>query len=239
MGKDKAHMVFTDPPWNVNYGADMDHPSWKPRTIMNDSMSTDDFKEFMNSSFKVMNLFSLSGCMTYAVMSAQEWGNMMLTLKENDYHWSSTIIWSKDSLVLNRKDFHTQYEPIWYGWKDGAPRLHPLTDRKQSDVWQIPRPKVSELHPNTKPVDLVIRAIKNSSNMKDIVLDLFGGSGATLIACEETDRKCRMMELDPKYADVIVKRIIGKIGSENDVYVERDGQQYTYSELKIQKETEL
>ena len=232
MGEDKADFVFTDPPWNVNYGAQENHPSWKPRTIMNDSMSTEDFKEFMNSTFKVMNIFSKEGCMTYVVMSAQEWGNMMLTLYQNDYHWSSTIIWNKDSLVLSRKDYHTKYEPIWYGWKDGQARLHPLDDRKQCDVWDCPRPKVSELHPTTKPVELVVRAIKNSSNMKDIVLDLFGGSGTTLIACEESDRKCRMMELDPKYIDVIVMRYIDKVGSDADVFILRDGQQYKYSDLK-------
>lgn len=232
MGNDKADFVFTDPPWNVNYGAQENHPSWKPRTIMNDSMSTEDFKEFMSSTFKIMNTFSKEGCMTYVVMSAQEWGNMMLTLYQNEYHWSSTIIWNKDSLVLSRKDYHTKYEPIWYGWKDGQARLHPLDDRKQCDVWDIPRPKVSELHPTTKPVELVVRAIKNSSNMKDIVLDLFGGSGTTLIACEDTDRKCRMMELDPKYVDVIVKRYIDKVGSDNDVFVIRNGQQYKYSIIK-------
>ena len=232
MQEDKADMVFTDPPWNVNYGADMDHPSWKPRTIMNDAMPTEDFKEFMNSTFKVMNKFSKTGAMTYVVMSAQEWGNMMLTLKDNEYHWSSTVIWNKDSLVLSRKDYHTKYEPIWYGWKDGQARLHPLDDRKQCDVWDCPRPKVSELHPNTKPVDLVVRAIKNSSNMKDIVLDLFGGSGTTIIACEESERKCRMLELDAKYVDVIVRRYINKVGSDADVFVLRDGEKIRYSDLK-------
>jgi DNA modification methylase len=223
MQDEQADMVFTDPPWNVNYGA-TDHPSWKQRTIMNDAMSTEDFKEFMNSTFKVMNQFSKPGCMTYVVMSAQEWGNMMLTLALNDYHWSSTIIWNKDSLVLSRKDYHTKYEPIWYGWKDGEARLHPLDDRKQSDVWDITRPKVSEMHPTTKPLELVVRAIKNSSNMKNIVLDLFGGSGTTLIACVDTERYCRMMELDPKYVDVIVKRYIDKVGSDADVIVLRGNQ---------------
>ncbi|HEY5584279.1 MAG TPA: site-specific DNA-methyltransferase, partial [Ruminiclostridium sp.] len=164
-------------------------------------------------------------------MSAQEWGNMMLTLTLNDYHWSSTVIWNKDSLVLSRKNYHTKYEPIWYGWKVGQARLHPLDDRKQTDVWDCPRPKVSELHPTTKPVDLVLRAIKNSSNMKDIILDLFGGSGTTLIACEESERKCRMMELDCKYIDVIVKRYIDKVGSDADVFLIRDGEKIRYIDL--------
>jgi len=238
MGEDRAHMVFTDPPWNVNYGAveEGNAQGYKPRTILNDFMETEDFKEFMNSTFKVMNQFSLKGCMTYVVMSAQEWGNMMLTMKENDYHWSSTIIWVKDSLVLSRKDYHTQYEGIGYFWSSGAPRLHPLEDRKQSDVWMIPRPKISELHPTCKPVELVVRAIKNSSNMKDIVLDLFGGSGTTLIACEETDRQCRMMELDPKYVDVIVKRYIDKVCSDEAVYLIRDGEKIPYLEVEKPQE---
>lgn len=130
---------------------------------------------------------------------------MMLTLSQNDYHWSSTIIWNKDSLVLSRKDYHTKYEPIWYGWKEGT-RLHPLEDRKQSDVWDIPRPKKSELHPTMKPVELVARAIENSSRVGDIVLDLFGGSGTTLMAAEQTGRCARLNELDPKYVDVIIAR---------------------------------
>ena len=202
----KARMVFTDPPWNVNYGAEENHPSYKPRKILNDSMSTDDFKDFMGNTFRCMNAASEAGCMTYVVMSAQEWGNMMLTLFENDYHWSSTIIWNKDQLVMSRKDYHTKYEPIWYGWKNGEARLHPLEDRKQCDVWDFDRPKRSDEHPTMKPVELVARAVKNSSSIGDPVLDLFGGSGTTLIACEQTGRKCYMMELDPHYVDVIIKR---------------------------------
>ena len=207
MGADKADMVFTDPPWNVNYGdVKGDNPQgYKPRTILNDFMGTEEFKNFMYSAFQCMNAVSKDGCMTYVVMSAQEWGNMMLTLSQNDYHWSSTIIWNKDSLVLSRKDYHTKYEPIWYGWKEGT-RLHPLEDRKQSDVWDIPRPKKSELHPTMKPVELVARAIENSSRVGDIVLDLFGGSGTTLMAAEQTGRCARLNELDPKYVDVIIAR---------------------------------
>lgn len=169
-------------------------------------MSTEDFKEFMYNSFKAMNNASKAGCMTYVVMSAQEWGNMMLTLAENDYHWSSTIIWNKDQLVLSRKDYHTKYEPIWYGWKAGESRLCPLEDRKQCDVWDFERPKRSDEHPTMKPVPLVARAITNSSKKGNNVLDLFGGSGTTLIACEQTGRKCFMSELDPKYCDVIIQR---------------------------------
>ena len=206
--KESMDMVFTDPPWNVNYrNVEQDNPmGYKTRTIINDYMETDEFKDFMNKVFKNMANASKEGCVTYVVMSAQEWGNLMLTLKENGYHWSSTIIWKKDRLVLSRKDYHTQYEPIFYGWKEGAPRLHPLKDRKQSDVWDIERPHVSEEHPTMKPIELVSRAILNSSNMGDKILDLFGGSGSTLIACEQTNRINYSMELDPNYCQVIINR---------------------------------
>ena len=122
MNGDKADMAFTDPPWNVNYGAikEGNPQGYKPRTILNDFMGTEDFKEFMFKAFSCLNFAQKEGAMTYVVMSAQEWGNMMLTLAQNDYHWSSTIIWNKDSLVLSRKDYHTKYEPIWYGWKEGT-----------------------------------------------------------------------------------------------------------------------
>ena len=202
-----AHMIWTDPPWNVDYGSSK-NPRWKngaDRQIMNDNMSRDNFREFLLSAFKNMKSVLVPGAMVYAVMCAQEWGLMMSVMDELKYHWSSTIIWEKDSMVLSRKDYHTQYEPIWYGWAEGS-RRHPLKDRKQSDVWNIPRPKRSDEHPIMKPVELVARAIQNSSRAADIVIDLFGGSGTTIIACEQTDRVCYTMELDPKYCDVIVKR---------------------------------
>lgn len=228
---DKADLVFTDPPWNVNYGGvKEDNPQgYKPRTILNDFMGTEDFKKFMFDAFSRMAEFSKKGCPTYVVMSAQEWGNMMLTLAQNNYHWSSTVIWNKDSLVLSRKDYHTKYEPIWYGWLEGAPRLHPLEDRKQCDVWDIPRPKKSELHPTTKPVEVPGRAIINSSEKGDVVLDLFGGSGSTMMACDQLERKNRSLELDPRYVDVIVKRYIN-LGKE-DVILIRDGKEISYSEI--------
>ena len=206
MHGESARMVFTDPPWNVAYGEQKNHPTWKARTILNDKMSTDAFHSFMDGFFGCMSSSCEKGAPTYVVMSAQEWGNLMLSLADAGYHWSSTIIWAKDRLVLSRKDYHTQYEPIWYGWLDGAPRLCEVEDRKQSDLWEIPRPSRSEEHPTMKPVELVARAIGNSSRGGDVVLDLFGGSGTTLVAAEKTGRSCRMMELDPKYCDVIRKR---------------------------------
>ena len=116
------------------------------------------------------------------------------------------MIWVKDQFCLSRKDYHTRYEPIWYGWESSEARRHPLDDRTQDDVWEFDRPRVSVEHPMMKPVALVCRALSNSSNRGDIVVDLFGGSGTTLIACEQTQRRCRMMELDPRYCDVIIAR---------------------------------
>ena len=138
----------------------------------------------------------------------------MPVMSECGFHWSSTIIWAKDQFVLSRKDYHTQYEPIWYGWEGSKPRLHPVDDRTQSDLWEIERPKRSDEHPTMKPVKLVARAIVNSSREGDTVLDLFGGSGSTLIACEQTGRKCRTMELDPGYCDVIIDRWESLTGEE-------------------------
>jgi DNA modification methylase len=230
MDGEKAHIVFTDPPWNVNYGA-VDKGNamgYKPRTIMNDFMGTDDFRNFMHQAFKNMCVNSLEGCMTYVVMSAQEWGNCMLTLAQNDYHWSSTIIWNKDRLVLSRKDYHTKYEPIWYGWKEGQARLCPLEDRKQTDVWDIERPSKSDEHPTMKPIELVAKALLNSSYNNDIVLDLFGGSGTTLLAAEQTERIAYMMELDPKYCDVIIRRYLRFTEEEDSVFLVRNGEKIPY-----------
>ena len=214
MNGHKADMVFTDPPWNVNYGDTQkdNAQGYKPRTIMNDNMG-DDFIPFLMDVFAMTSAYSKGGSPTYVVMSAQEWGGMMKVMRDNGYHWSSTIIWKKDRLVMSRKDYHTQYEPIWYGWKDGT-RLKPVEDRKQSDVWEVKRPSDSPLHPTTKPVELVERAIINSSKNEDIILEQFCGSGSTLIASQKTGRVCYGMELDPKYVDVIVQRYVDYTGNE-------------------------
>jgi DNA modification methylase len=144
--------------------------------------------------------------MLYLAMSAQEWPTIHGALTAAGFHWSSTIIWAKDSLVLSRKDYHTQYEPIWYGWNGEGPRLHPLEDRQQSDLWQIPRPKRSEEHPTMKPVELVERSITNSSTSGELVFEPFSGSGTTILACEKSGRRCRAIELEPKYVQVAIER---------------------------------
>lgn len=231
MAGNKVKIAFTDPPWNVDYGADSKHPSWKPRQILNDKMTSKQFAEFLYKAFTCQKEVSEAGCMTYIVMSGQEWGNLMNVMTDAGYHWSSTIIWKKDTLVLSRKDYHTQFEPIWYGWSEGS-RLCPLSDRKQSDVWDIPRPKRSEEHPTMKPVVLVAKALMNSSHMGDVVLDLFGGSGTTLIAAEQTDRLCNMMELDPKYCDVIVKRFIESTQNTAGVFLLRGAEKIPFEEAQ-------
>lgn len=208
MGDEKAHIIWTDPPWNVNYGAvdEGNQQGYKVRTIMNDHMGEGEWDEFVGAFCKTMFDYSLDGAPIYLVMSAQEWPVIDRNLREVGFHWSSTVIWAKDRLVLSRKDYHTQYEPIWYGWNADAPRLVGVEDRKQSDLWEIERPSRSELHPTMKPIELVQRSLVNSSKPGNIVLDPFGGSGSTLIAAEQTNRKCRMVELDPQYCDVILER---------------------------------
>jgi DNA modification methylase len=208
MDGQRADMIFTDPPWNVNYGAvdKGNAQGYKPRTILNDHMSEEKWDDFITSVCGSLFAASKAGCPIYVVMSAQEWPVVDKCLRQAGFHWSSTIIWAKDRLVLSRKDYHTQYEPIWYGWNESAARLVEVADRKQSDLWQVDRPSKSDLHPTTKPVELVERALQNSSEARANVLDLFGGSGSTLIACEKSGRINFSMELDPKYCDVIVKR---------------------------------
>jgi len=206
MNGEKADMIFTDPPWNVNYGDDTAGGKYKDRKILNDHLKEDEWAEFVMGFCTSLKIASKGGCMIYLVMSAQEWAIVDKTLRDHGFHWSSTIIWAKDSLVISRKDYHTQYEPIWYGWNADESRLSPLLDRKQSDVWEVTRPKISKLHPTTKPIELIERAIKNSTQRTNLVIDLFLGSGSTLIAAEKTGRRCFGMELDPKYADVIIER---------------------------------
>jgi len=206
MNKEQADLIFTDPPWNVNYGGQTGKTPWKQRTIMNDHMEDDKWDEFVSGFCASFAIASKPGAPIYVVMSAQEWPSLQTNLINAGFHWSSTIIWVKDRLVISRKDYHTQYEPIWYGWNEKAARLMTVEDRKQSDVWEVDRPHVSDLHPTTKPIELIARALNNSSRAGNLVLDLFGGSGSTMIACEQTGRRNYSMELDPKYCDVIVKR---------------------------------
>lgn len=199
-----ARLIWSDPPWNVNYGGS-EHPSYGDRTMNNDNLG-EKFVQFVKLFVTQMRTFCEEGAPIYVVMGAQEWPVIDGELRRIGFHWSSTIIWVKDQLVMSRKDYHGQYEPMWYGWDNRAPRLCEIPDRKQSDTWFIDRPRKSEDHPTTKPIELVERSLLNSSKPGDIVLDLFSGSGTTLAACERTGRVCYAMDNDPKYIAVGLER---------------------------------
>lgn len=173
--------------------------------MKNDNLG-DKFPDFIRAAVKSIWDACEPGALVYLVMSAQEWPVIDKSLRDKGFHWSSTIIWAKDQLVLSRKDYHTQYEPLWYGWKSDAGRIREVVDRKQADVWFIDRPKRSDDHPTMKPLPLVERSLLNSSLPGDIVLDPFVGSGTTLIVCEQLQRRCRAVELDPIYAAVTIER---------------------------------
>jgi DNA modification methylase len=149
-------------------------------------------------------LTSVDGAL-YVCMSSKEMPLVSRVLAEEGGHWSDTLIWRKDRFVLGRADYQRSYEPIWFGWREGASH-HWCGDRDQDDVWEIARPSDAPLHPTMKPLGLMERAIANSSVARDSVLDLFAGSGSTLIACERTGRRCAALELDPRYTDVILAR---------------------------------
>lgn len=203
-GGARGSLLFTDPPWNVAYGS-TENPKWKNRQIENDDMPEEQFFAFLETAFSVCSDVLADGAIAYVVLGIDHFNTLTKAMEER-YHRSSVIIWVKQHFVLGRKDYHSRYEPIYYGWKKGAERIHPLKERDQDDVWEFDRPMKSDDHPTMKPIPLIAKAVQNSSNKGDIVLDMFGGSGSTMIACEQTGRKCRMMELDPHYCDVIVRR---------------------------------
>lgn len=206
-----ADMTFTDPPYNVDYGE---------RKIKNDNLGADFFK-FLSDSCSNILKFTKGAC--YICMSSAELSNLQKAFTDAGGRWSTFIIWAKNHFTLGRSDYQRQYEPILYGWKNKNDHYW-CGDRNQSDVWYFNKPNKSELHPTMKPVELCKKAILNSSKTDDIILDPFGGSGSTLIACEETNRKCRMIELDSKYVDVIMERFQNFTGKE--AILERTGETF-------------
>jgi DNA modification methylase len=198
-----ADMVFTDPPYNVDYAnSAKDKMRGKDRPILNDNLG-DGFYDFLLAAMTPM-LARCSGAV-YVAMSSSELDTLQSAFRAAGGKWSTFIIWAKNTFTLGRADYQRQYEPILYGWPEGQNR-HWCGDRDQGDVWNIKKPQKNDLHPTMKPVELVERAIRNSSRPGDIVLDPFGGSGTTLIAAEKTGRIGWLIELDPKYVDVIVRR---------------------------------
>ena len=211
MDGQKADMVFTDPPFNVGVAGGTrdgrDKKNYRSGEIIkNDALQDGDFLQFLTDAFATMALVIKDGAAVYVAHSDKEAFNFALAFRNAGFITRQIIIWAKQSFVFGRSDYHPQHEPILYGWKDGAAHNFYGT-RNQSTVWNIDRPMRSEKdHPTQKPVDLVEKAINNSSKSEDLLFEPFGGSGSTLIACEKTNRICRMMELDPKYCDVIVRR---------------------------------
>ncbi len=198
-----ADMVFTDPPYNVDYGnTAKDKIRGKSRTIMNDNLGAA-FGQFLLDS--VTNMLAVTKGALYICMSTREIPTLHDAFEKAGGKWSDYLVWAKHMFTMGGSDYQRQYEPILYGWKQGNDHYW-CGARDQGNVWFIKKPSRNTLHPTMKPIELVERALKNSSKSHDIVLDSFGGSGSTLIACEKLGRQCRMLELDPKYVDVIVKR---------------------------------
>ncbi len=198
-----ADMVFTDPPYNVNYGATMkDKLRGKKRKIANDNLGQE-FEQFLQDA--LVNILAVTKGAIYVCMSSSELHTLHRAFTGAGGHWSTFVIWAKNTFTMGRSDYQRQYEPILYGWKDGTDHFW-CGARDQGDVWFVKKPVANDLHPTMKPVELVERAIRNSSKGRDTVLDPFGGSGTTLIACEKAGRQARLIELDPKYCDVIVAR---------------------------------
>ena len=203
LGNERVAMIFQDPPYNVDYAnTAKDKLRGTNRPILNDNLG-DGFQDFLLAAFKP----ALARCngAVYVAMSSSELDTLQAAFRAAGGKWSTFIIWAKNTFTLGRSDYQRQYEPILYGWPEGATR-HWCGDRDQGDVWHFNKPRVNDLHPTMKPVELVERAIRNSSRPGDVVLDPFGGSGTTLIAAEKSGRQARLIELDPKYVDVIVRR---------------------------------
>lgn len=193
--------MITDPPYNVDYqGGTKD--SLK---IMNDKMDDDSFRQFLRDAFSTADSVMREGAVFYIWHADSEGFNFRGACRDVGWKVRQCLIWCKNSMVMGRQDYQWKHEPCLYGWKDGAPHLW-CSDRKQTTVLEFDKPLRNGEHPTMKPVPLFDYQIKNSTNVNDKVLDLFGGSGTTMIACEQNNRKSYLMELDPKYVDVIVKR---------------------------------
>jgi DNA modification methylase len=176
----------------------------KARKIANDDLGQD-FEQFLRDA--CVNILAVTKGAIYVCMSSSELHTLQKAFREAGGHWSTFVIWAKNTFTMGRSDYQRQYEPILYGWKDGTQHFW-CGARDQGDVWFIKKPQVNDLHPTMKPVELVERAVRNSSKDRDTVLDPFGGSGTTLIACEKTGRQARVIELEPKYCDVICRRFM-------------------------------
>ena len=226
----KANLIVTDPPYNVAF------KSGSGLSIQNDSMENGEFYTFLYNSFQNMAGHLEKGGAAYVFHADTEGLNFRKAFVDAGFHLAGVCIWVKNSLVLGRSDYQWQHEPVLYGFlKNGK---HPwYSDRKQTTIWNYDKPKRNKNHPTSKPLDLLGYPICNSSQENAIVLDTFGGSGSTMMACEQTNRICHMMELDEKYASVILRRAV-EIGiAQEDIFVERGGEKIPYSALVKEVET--
>src|ERR1700694_129464 len=197
----KTGLIFADPPYNVNY-LGSPRSSGNSRAILNDNLGQD-FAQFLHDSCVAM--LAVSGGAIYISMGSSELHTLYKAFTDAGGHWSTFLIWVKDNFTLGWSNYMRGYEVVLYGWKEGAPHFF-CSARNLSDVWFIDRPRVNDLHPTMKPVELVERAILHSSRKGDLVLDPFAGAGVSSIACQKTGRRARLIELDPHYVDVTVKR---------------------------------
>lgn len=220
----KANLIVTDPPYGVSF------KSSDGLTIQNDSMKGEEFYTFLLTAFQCMAEHLESGGSAYVFHADTEGLNFRKAFIDAGFHLAGVCIWVKNSLVLGRSDYQWQHEPVLFGWKKGGKHAW-YSDRRQTTIWSYDKPKRNKNHPTSKPLDLLGYPICNSSQENAIVLDTFGGSGSTLMACEQLNRICCMMELDEKYASVILRRYVEDTGDAGNVYVVRNGEQIPYSEL--------
>ena len=226
MDSKKANVCITDPPYSCNYTGSTG------MKIMNDNLKGEEFYQFLLSAFKNAYENLADGAAIYIFHSDAEKVNFYNAVVAAGFHYSTTCIWVKQSLVLGRFDYQMRHEPVIYAFKDTVKHKF-YGDRKQTTVWEFDRPSKSKLHPTTKPLPLVAYPMKNSSLVNSIVLDLFGGSGSTLMAAEQMDRVAYLMELDPVYASAIVRRFVAYRGNTEDVHIIRDGKTLPCSEVYI------
>jgi len=218
---DKVDLTFTDPPYNVDYEG-------TAGKIMNDKMEDNTFYLFLYQAFKNMFEHTKPGGAIYVCHADTEGINFRTAFKNAGFKLAECLVWVKNALVFGRQDYHWRHEPILYGWKEGAAHYF-IDDRTQDTIWEYNKPRKNEEHPTMKPLELCGRAIANSSRVGEIVLDLFGGSGSTMIASDQLQRKARIMELDERFVDVIVKRYIKYKGSSDDCYLIRNGEKIELS----------
>lgn len=230
MGDTKGNLILTDPPYGVSF------KSSSGLTIENDSMKNDEFYNFLLSAFKNMADHLEKGGSAYVFHADTEGLNFRKAFVDSGFHLAGCCIWVKNSLVLGRSDYQWQHELVLYGFmQNGKHRWY--SDRKQTTIWNFDKPKKNSNHPTSKPLDLLSYPIGNSTQENAVVIDTFGGSGSTLMACEKMNRICYTMELDEKYASVILRRYVEDTGDMDNVYVIRNGKKIPYTDLVKEVET--